>query len=195
MTLSRAQAEARRSRIGASEVAALLDPPCHPFTTPQAIYERIIEGREAEWNDAMLDGKLAEPYVLALARDKWLLKVRACPRAYVHPELPLTASPDATMDDGLGILEIKTTSALWQSQPPDNVIAQVQAQLLLTGRQYAHVVVWNGRLRLYTLDRDEELMDRILQGVRRFTEEHLYTYNPPIASIDSRNFHIEVASP
>lgn len=180
MTLSLEQRAARRHRIGASECAALLDPPCHPFVTRQAIYERLIEGRETEVNHNMVIGQLAEPHVLAMARDYFGLKAMACSRAYVHPSLPLAASPDAYMRDGEGLLEIKTTSSQWVDQPPPHVVAQVQCQLWLAHRSYAHIVVWQGsRLRLFTVEKDGLVISAIEGGVRRFWDHHLRPHIPP----------------
>lgn len=191
MSLTQRQRAARRDRVGASEVAALLDPPCHPFTTPAAIYERIVEGAETEVNQAMLDGQLAESHALAMARRKWRLRARACVHAYTHPTLPVTASPDALLLDGEGLVEIKTTAALWQLQPPASVVAQVQCQLWLTHRSYAQVVVWNGRLRMYTLERDADAIASIEAGVEHFWASHLRPRIPPPGPASSRDFALE----
>lgn len=185
--LSSAQREARRTRVGASEVAALLTPPCHPFTTPRAIYDRITEGAEVEVNAAMLDGALAEPHVLAMARRKWRLRARASTHAYTHPVLPVTASPDALLLDGEGLVEVKTTSAKWLAQPPGYVVAQVQCQLWLTRRNYAQVVVWNGRLSMFTVERDADVITAIREGVRTFWARHLAPRIPPPGP-DTRDF-------
>lgn len=185
MSLTERQREARRTRVGASEVAALVPEVGHPFTTPARIYARIVDGVEAETNEAMQDGQLAEAHVLAMARRKWRLRARACVHAYVHPTLPVTASPDALLLDGMGLVEVKTTSALWQSQPPTAVVYQVQCQLWLTHRSYAQVVVWNGRLRMYTVERDPDVITAIEDGVRVFRDRYLYPGIPPAPDVFS----------
>jgi hypothetical protein len=187
--LTTAQRQARASRIGASEVAALLER--HPFITPADVYRRIVEGDAPEPNAAMIDGKLAEPHVLAMARAKWRIRARACGRGYTHPSLPVTASPDATIDDGVGLVEVKTTSALWADQPPAYVLDQVQCQLWLTHRSYAHIVVWNGRLRLYTVERDQDHIDELMLAVTRFTAAHLEPRIAPALPFASRDFTLE----
>lgn len=180
MTLTLEQRQARLSRVGASEVAALLEPSRHPFTDKRKIYARIMEGVESEPNSNMLVGQLMEPHVLDVARKLWRLRAFACTRAYIHPELPVCASPDAYIGDGQGLVEVKTTSGVWVDQPPDYVVAQVQCQLWLARRSYAHVVVLSGsRLELFTLERDWSLIDEIEAGVARFTIEHLMPGRPP----------------
>lgn len=196
MTLSLEQRLARKYRVGASEVAALLTPSAHPWVTPQAIYDRIINGVEPETNHAMVIGQLAEPHVLAMARDYYRLRAVACTRSYVHPRLPVAASPDAYIRDGQGLVEIKTTSSNWVDQPPEHVVVQVQCQLWLAHRSYAHVVVWQGsQLRLFTLEADGLVASSIEGAVRRFTEDHLRPHIPPIAVPVSRDFHMEAITP
>ena len=51
------------------------------------------------------------------ARDHYRLRAIACTRAYVHPTLPVSASPDAYVRDGEGLVEVKTTSSVWADQP------------------------------------------------------------------------------
>jgi len=188
--LSPEQRAARRTRIGASEVAALLEPSEHPYTTPARIYERIVEGVETESNARMRVGQRLEPAVLALARQEFLLKARACHRSYVHPYLPVCASPDAYLTDGEGLVEVKVTSALWTDQPPRYVIAQVQCQLWLAHRSYAQVVVLQGSsLRCLSVQRDGAFIARIEAGVRRFWERHLRPLHPPTAP-SSRDFEL-----
>lgn len=192
MTLSLEQRMARRNRVGASEVAALLEPPCHPYVTPQSIYGRLMEGLEPEVNHAMVIGQLAEPHVLDMARSYFRLRAIACTRAYVHDTLPVTASPDAYVRDGEGLVEVKTTSSVWADQPPDYVVAQVQCQLWLAHRSYAHIVVWQGsRLRLFTIDREEGAILDIERAVDRFASTHLRPARPPTPAIASRDFHME----
>ncbi len=193
MSLTASQREARRTRVGASEVAALLDPPQHRFVTAASIYARLVDGVQTESNEAMRDGQLAERHVLEMAREKYRLKAYACVRAYVHPVLPVTASPDAYIGDGEGLVEIKTTSAVWADQPPDYVLWQVQCQLWLARRHYAHVVVWQGsRLRMFTVERDQGSVRAIREGVERFWEHHLRPLiPPPPRETSSRDFTLE----
>jgi hypothetical protein len=175
--LTQAQREARRYRVGASEVAALPGIDEHRFVTPADIYDRIVYGTSREPSLNMMVGAYLEPTVVAMARRFLGLPLRACTRPYVHPTLPLTASPDAYAGPG-ALAEVKVTGA-WVTVPR-YVYWQVQTQLLLTRRATCYVVVLAGSSLTYeVIDADREAQDIVLEAVRLFWRDHLAPLNPP----------------
>ena len=180
MGLTKWQLAAREHRVGASEVPALLG--LSPYAGPADVWDRLM-GVEVAKDPSinMRVGSYLEPHVLKMAR--WLgLKAYRCNRAYVHDTLPLSASPDAYTEPHRGypkgLAEVKVTGA-WTpgvDRAPEYVRAQVQTQLLLTGRPVAWIVALQGSaLNLYVEEPDPEYMDRIEAVVAAFQRDHLIT--------------------
>jgi hypothetical protein len=170
--LSPAQRDARATRIGASEVAALPLIDAHPFTTPERIFDRLVYGISAEVTPRMQVGQLLEPAVLSLARRLLGLPLVGCGRPYVHPELPLCASPDAYAGPG-ALAEVKVTGA-WSDRLPDYVRWQAMTQLLLTGRRLCYVVVLSGsELTYQTVEADPDAFALIGAAVRDYRDRYL----------------------
>jgi predicted phage-related endonuclease len=174
--LNARQAEIRRTRVGASEVAGLLG--MSDFTSPQSVYDRIVYGIEDEPNEAMRIGLMLEPHAAELLKMRGIVS-RACHRSYVHPWLPLCATPDlyvnahAGYPRGLG--EFKTSSAkMWGDDVPPWWMAQIQTQLLLGNRDIGWLVVLNGsRLTVIAVEPDKAMQDIIEARVYAFYKEHL----------------------
>lgn len=176
MVLSAAQRKARATRIGASEVAAIMGE--HPYMTALDVYERIVYGAVRETTVPMLVGQMLEPAVLRLARDILGIPSRACSRSYVHPTLPLCASPDA-YSGPTGLVEVKVTGA-WNNGA-SWAFWQVQTQLMLTGRAYCEVVALQGSmLTSFTVRPDPAAFGRIREEVERFEREHLTPRVAPV---------------
>lgn len=176
MVLSTAQRAARETRVGASEVAAIMGE--HPYMTPLDVYDRIINGVQREPSINMLVGAYMEPHVLRMARDLLGVRSRACSRAYIHPTLPLCASPDAYSGPH-GLVEVKVTGA-WSNGRP-GAFWQVQTQLMLTKRDWCGVVVMAGSsLTVERIDADPSAWVTICSEVERFDRLHL---TPRIAPV------------
>jgi hypothetical protein len=180
-TLTKRSLETRRTRVGASEVGALLD--LHPYTSPARIYARIVDGDTIPQTASMGVGKDLEGPVLRMAARALGLKVKACSLTYAYPELPLAATPDAYAFDGEthGLVEVKISGdySLWTDLPA-YVEWQVRAQLAATDRAWAYVAALVGStLKTYRVDRDAELEARMLNAVDRFDRLHLTPKIPP----------------
>jgi predicted phage-related endonuclease len=183
--LTTAQHEARRSRIGASEVGALLGP--HPYTDPARIYARIVDGPEPEKSSrAMQAGHALESAIGEVAAKSEGLRLRACSRTYVHPTVPLAASPDFYARDvagSRGLLEVKLSREWsdWSDGPPPWYAWQVRAQLALTGRPWAYLAALVGTsITTHRIERDYGLELEMLEAVERFAVEHLIPRIPPV---------------
>ena len=178
--LSEQQAAARATRVGASEVAALLD--AHPYVSPLDIYARLKWGETPSVNQPMRVGALLELPVLRLAEKLEGLRARSCVRAYVHPTLPLSASPDAYSwphrGYPRGLVEVKVTYA-W-ADLPGYVYWQAMTQLLLTHRPVNWVVALAGsRLGVYPVEADRAAFDQIEAAVADFDQRYLAPGIPP----------------
>jgi len=177
VTLSKQQATARATRVGASEVAQLTG--SSGFGGPTAVYDRLTGAvGPLEKNRNMLVGIYLERHVLIMARRFMGLLSTPCWRAYVHKSLPLTASPDAYAKPygswPKGLVEVKVTSSRWNGIVPLYVVDQVQAQMWLTKRDLCHVAVLSGSyLDVITVERDEERIELIKRTLEAFDRDHL----------------------
>jgi len=177
MVLSAKQREARATRVGASEVAAIMGE--HPYMTALDVYDRIVNGTQRDQTINMMVGAYMEPYVLRMARDLLGIRSRACSRPYIHPTLPLCASPDAYSGPH-GLVEVKVTGA-W-SKAASGAFWQVQTQMMLTGRDWTDVVVMAGsNLTVERVDADVSAWVTITSEVERFDRLHLAPRVPPVA--------------
>lgn len=176
---------ARERRATASAAAVYVGEP-HPWATPQSEYARIVEqvGSRPE-SPAMRLGDLAEPMIARLARHELgLLAVRRCWRTYLHPDVPLAATPDcyATSPEGTpALLEVKLSSdfEMWRDLPP-HVEWQARAQLACADRARCYVAVLLGsRLATWIVEREPEAEARLLDGVRTFFADHVAPRVPP----------------
>lgn len=179
------QWQARQGRIGASDVPVLMG--TVPWGSPREVYRRVLglDGDDVrEVTTRMRMGNMLEPVVLRALRWRGLVTIR-CWRGYVHPTLPLSASPDAYArpwgEWPAGLVEVKATAARWMDQPPPGVMDQVQVQLMLTGRPVVHVAVLTGAdLKVYPVTPDPIRQDEILETVALFVEEHLRPRHEPV---------------
>lgn len=176
MVLSTRQREARATRVGASEVAALMGE--HPYMTPLDVYDRIVNGVQQPESINMRVGAYLEPYVLRMARDLLGVKSRACHRAYVHHTLPLCASPDAYSGPH-GLVEVKVSGAWSRGRP--GAFWQVQTQMMLTGRDWCDIVALSGsNLTVERFDADVSAWAKIAEVVAAFNVLYLAPRIPPV---------------
>jgi predicted phage-related endonuclease len=184
--LTEAQHDLRRTRIGASEVGALLGP--HPYTDPARIYARIVDGPEpAKDSRAMAAGHALERAIGDVAAAELGLRLRACSHTYIHPTLPLAASPDfyaaeRSGEGGPGLLEVKLSREWsdWSDGPPPWYAWQVRAQLALTGRPWAYLAALVGTaMQTHRIERDLDLEAELLDAVSSFQVRHLAPRIPP----------------
>ena len=176
MVLSAKQREARATRVGASEVAAIMGE--HPYMTALDVYDRIVNGTQRDQTINMMVGAYMEPYVLRMARDLLGIRSRACSRAYIHPTLPLCASPDAYSGPHV-LVEVKVSGA-WSKTGP-GAFWQVQTQMMLTGRDWTDVVVMAGsNLTVERIEANPDAWGDIYMRVYRFSRDHLTPRIPPV---------------
>jgi len=178
MSLRANQAEARATRVGASEVSALMG--TSKYHTPRDVYRRIVYGEQREANEAMRLGSLVEDRNIFQTALRWRgMVTRRSHHAYVHATLPLSASPDLYANPWMqyprGLVECKLSSAkVMDGHVPEWWVDQLTVQLGLAQREHGYLVVLNGsRLTVSPLAFDEARYASIEEQVARFDAEHL----------------------
>ena len=168
--------------VGSSELGALLG--CDPWTTPLQLYRRKrgLEPPRPD-NGPMRVGRLLEPQVVQLARERIPLRVRRNRVTWAHRTVPLFATPDAFVGPDR-LLEVKVVGLRgrdgWDDGIPCRVSLQVQGQLLVTGRAAGYVAALVGtELELVTVERDEGVQASIVDAVAAFVDDHLTPGVPP----------------
>ena len=181
--------EVRRSGLGGSDVAAALG--MSPWKSTLELWEEKALGKKQPWqeSESMAWGKLLEPVIRDEFARRTGMKVTPCRSMLQSPQYPwMLASLDGIIDDpqrGIGVLEIKTTSAFRQDdwsedRCPDAYALQVAHYLAVTGLSYAVVVVLVGgnKLQWLTVNRDEELISSLV-GLEQHFWQQVLTQTPP----------------
>jgi predicted phage-related endonuclease len=136
-------------------------------------------------------GNVLEPIVAEHYSRKTGNKVRRINAVLQHPDPDkrwMLANLDYTVvgNDDVQILECKTAgefgSRLWRDGVPEYIECQVQHQLAVTGKQSADVsVLLCGQdLQVFRIDRDEEIISRLIELERQFWH-YVETDTPPPA--------------
>jgi hypothetical protein len=163
--------EARRTRVSASEVAALM-PEGHPYMTALDVYERLRnpDAPTKPASLAMRAGSHLEAGILALAAEQYGWKVRANHKTHIAKHAPLCATPDALIVNADTLVEIKYSARAeaWATLP-HAVYWQVQAQLACNARMRSCVVVVlvGTRLIRYDVARNTLAIHRLRAASRR----------------------------
>jgi len=192
-----ARDDVARHAVGASEVGAVLG--CDPWTTPLSLYRRKrgLDDPKAD-NAAMQVGRELEGSVVRLAARAIPVRVRRNRLTFAHPTVPLFATPDAFVGRDR-VLEAKVVGlrspAAFDDVVPCHVRVQVQAQLLVTGREAGYVATLAGtELRLTLVDRDPVVQAAIEDAVTTFVNDHLDAeYAPDPLTFDERWFDLLAA--
>jgi putative phage-type endonuclease len=186
--------EARRTGIGSSDVANIMDV---GYGTPLGVYhdKRGDLPLESDAGEEALWGTLHEETV---ARE-WARRNRSTVR-----RVGLIARKDArwmmcTLDRRISecplqrdehetcALEVKTRNAFvagkWRRDVPDDVLAQVLWQMAVTGYSHVHVacLIGGNDYRQYVIRRDAyaQLIDDIVTVCSRMWHDHILTGSPP----------------
>lgn len=190
----------RKGWIGASEVGAILG--LDPFTTPLALWSRktgLVE-QEQEENEACEWGKRLERVVSAKFAEKNNCKLIAYKKRFIHPTMSFfSCELDNIIAGTEELVEIKTANAWamkkWQNTDdiPAHYIAQVTAQLGLSGRKIGHFAVLVGGQRY--LERkivfDQEFYNDICQKVDSFWKM-VIAIVPPMASGEDNELLVDL---
>lgn len=189
---------ARRSGLGASETATILG--LNDWTTPLAIWQEKVStgpvldegvGEAAEWG-SVLEAPVAR---MVARRFPDLGKLMPSPGLLRHPEHPWMLAtldrllvPRGTDGPVSSILEVKTVGdwmyrARWiDGVPPAHILVQTQQQLAVTGLDRAYVAVLVGGQKMpepYPVDRDDRVIEQLIQYGGAWWDEHVVHGNRP----------------
>jgi len=188
--------ELRRQHIGASEVAILLG--LSKFKTRWRLWHEkrgTLEPDSLDKNAAVLTGRHMEPALAAWAADKWDWPLRKVHRYIADTDLRAGASLDYETMQGHEPVEVKFSTG-WGNDDPDNAwdwegediiqapvayIAQVQHQLMLTGKPQGWLVGYcGGMVRRMLIQRSEPIIDAIRAAIRQFWSDVAAGTEPPV---------------
>lgn len=184
--------EARAKCITATDAAAILN--LHPFKTPRLVYlEKTGQLQEQEETEAMFLGTELEPYIASMycKRNDLVLGTDVVPTGFiVAPDNPRRgATPDYLNVKTGDLIECKYAGPnaarnFGQEESdeiPTHYLIQCQYQMRVTGKKRCILVLFTafGKLKTYTIDRDDELIRRMNFKVDMFDGEYLLAKNPP----------------
>ena len=181
--------DARRKGIGGSDAGAILG--VNKYKTPLDVYlDKTGQAPEIEDNDAMYWGRALEDIVAYEYAKQTGKKVRRNNSILVHPEHKfMLANLDREIVGEPGILEIKTAARAddWgepgSDEVPESYLAQVMHYMAVTGAQFADIAVLiaGRKFQTYTIQRDDQLIEHMIDVERDFWENNVYRLVPPDA--------------
>lgn len=191
--------EVRKNGIGGSDAAAAVG--LSPYKSQLELWLEKT-GRDAELPKPDSDntaepvywGTLLEPIVAAAYTKQTGNRVRKVNAVLQHPEIPfMLANLDREVIGvpGVQILECKTAgefgARLWSEGVPEYIQLQVQHQLSVTGKQAADVAVLicGQRLEVHRIQRDDELIARLIPLEAQFWEYVTSDIPPPADGSES----------
>lgn len=190
MGLSPEQRALRLNGIGASEIGCVVGAD-GAYDTPLALWARktgrIEEADETETPEHIELGNLLEPVIASLYTRRTGRELYES-GTLVHSTDPLRiATPDRLVRDESRTVQIKKarTKGRWgqegTDEVPENIIAQCQWELSVTDRDVADVPVlfWGSHLAIYTIQRDNELIDGLAELAAKWWRDHVVANVPP----------------
>lgn len=191
----------RKQGIGSSDAGTAVG--LNPYQSQLELW-MVKTGRDANLpkvdpNDEtspMYWGSLLEPIVAAHYTKRTGNRVRKINAVLQHPD-PDKAWMLANIDrevigaSDVQILECKTAgehgAKLWRDGVPEYVQCQVQHQLAVTGKAAADVcvLICGQEIRIYRIERDDELIARLIELERRFWNYVVTDTEPPADGSES----------
>ncbi|WP_306365406.1 YqaJ viral recombinase family protein [Nocardia sp. CC227C] len=179
--------EARLAGIGSSEVSGLLG--LVDWDSAWSIWLRKTRRVPADAGvdtESMFWGRALEPIIRDVACKRLGLTVDT-PGTLRSAQRPhMLYSPDGLLSDG-GLLECKNTAWFmanrWTGQIPDHAELQLHHGMYVTGATHAYAagLIGGNRLELVRVDRNERLVELVVDACDRFWRDHvLADVEPPI---------------
>lgn len=178
----------RQKGIGGSDVGAIMG--INRWKSAFQVYvektEEITEVKEEA--EAAYWGTNLEEMVAKEFSKRTGKKVRKDNRHLVHKEYPfMVANIDRRVVGENSILECKTTSSFcakeWEGEEiPPSYLLQCQHYLSITGADKCYITVLIGgqKLVIKEIDRDEDLIEIIINAEKEFWINHVEKRNPPL---------------
>lgn len=181
----------RREGIGASDVAGILR--LSPWTSPYRVWADkvgLLPTTDDSESERLRFGHMAEPMIAEYVRADLGLVVAGEQTWCSRPDKPWhRATVDGfifesdrtdSIEQALGVLEVKTDFGTPWDEVPAYYQAQVQWQMHVTGMMRALVAALFGfRFRPYWVERDQRDIDMIVGEVDRFWHDHVLAGVPP----------------
>jgi hypothetical protein len=184
----------RAQGVGASEIAAVVDPEWDGYRGPLAVWAEKVAGKNEE-NELMRLGKAAEPIIVNLYARHTGSQVRRNSKTIWHPKHKhIFATPDArVLNQRLGVecknrvvfVAHKYGDDYYPNHPmaalpvADKVqtseMCQAQMCMEVTGLKEWHLAVWFGGadFRIYRITYDAKLTGRLIEVAREFMERYV----------------------
>ena len=191
--------EVRKTGIGASDAAAAVG--LSPYKSPLELWmektgrdDTLLKPDPKDTTEPVYWGTLLEPIVASAYTQQTGRKVRKVNAVLQHPQHSfMLANLDREVigSPAVQILECKTAgeygAALWREGVPEYVQLQVQHQLAVTGKHAADVAVLlcGQRLGVHRIQRDDDLIDRLIQLEARFWDYVIKDTPPPADGSES----------
>lgn len=181
----------RRNYMCGSDIAASFG--ADKYRSKLSVYlEKIGEAPEVEDNEFMYWGRTLEPVIADEFARRTGLIVENCTDFLVHPEHEWAAAnvDRIVYENGKqGVLEIKTASEYklseWEGESvPDNYLLQLNWYLFVTGLDFGYfaVLIGGNKFKYYRVERDDELINIIVQMASSFWFDHVQAKIPPAFS-------------
>ena len=201
----------RKGGIGSSDAGAAVG--LNPYQSPLELW-LVKTGRDGglpkvDPNDEtspMYWGALLEPIVAAHYTKRSGNRVRRINAVLQHPDRDkawMLANIDREIvgASDVQILECKTAgefgARLWRDGVPDYVVCQVQHQLAVTGKAAADVcvLICGQEIRIYRIERDDVLINRLIELERQFWRYVEMDVPPPADGSDSADVALRCLYP
>lgn len=191
----------RKQGVGSSDAAAAVG--LNPYQSQLELW-MVKTGRDGnlpkidpnDESSPMYWGTILEPIVAAHYTKRTGNKVRRINAVLQHSD-PDKSWMLANLDysvvgcDDVQILECKTAgefgSRLWRDGVPEYIQCQVQHQMAVTGKQVVDVcvLICGQEIRVYRIERDDELIARLIELERKFWHYVEHDIEPPADGSDS----------
>lgn len=179
--------ELRRKGIGGSDAAAIMG--ANPYASPLSVYmDKLGIAPDKEQTEAMRQGSDFEAYVAERFCESTGKKVRRCNKILRHSDNEwMLANVDRMIVGENAGLECKTTSVynnadFERGEVPLTYQWQCQHYMAVTGayRWYLAVLVLNKAFYVYQIDRDENLIETLIERERDFWFNNVLNRVPPL---------------
>lgn len=181
--------EAWYETFGGSEAAGLCG--MSEYCTPLGIYaSKVCREHLALDTEAMRVGRHMEPAILSLYGDRLECRMSRAKYMLYHPEIPfLRATPDAFRENGRAV-EAKWSMSSHVAEQlgeegsdwiPTEWLFQVQQQMDVMGEAAVDIAAFVfGRLKIFTVERNQELIDAIQRAAFQMRDRVEKRDPPPV---------------
>lgn len=179
--------KSRRGGIGGSDCAAIMG--ASAYASALSVYaDKIGKAPDKETSEAMRQGTDLESYVAERFTEETGIKLRRMNRILQHPEYPwMLANIDRDVVGEDCGFEAKTTNLLNKhdfdaGEVPLNYMWQCQHYMAVTGAAYWYlaVMVMGKAFHIFRIDRDEALIEQLIEAEKEFWNEHVVKQIPPL---------------